>query len=141
MEKDCIFCKIIAGKVPCTKIYENDKVFCFLDINPINKGHALVLPKKHYEFLEEIPEDILCELTKTIKKISSAVVKVVGAPAFNLSLNNGKEAGQFVPHTHFHIMPRFKNDGLKLDWPAGKYLDGEAESVAEKIKKELSKRK
>jgi len=139
--KDCVFCKIIAGKVPCTKIYENDKVFCFLDINPVNKGHTLVLPKKHYEFLEEIPEDILCELIKMIKKVSKAATKSVNAPAFNLGLNNGKESGQFVPHAHFHIMPRFKNDGLKFDWPAGKYLDGEAESVAEKIKIELNKKK
>jgi len=123
--------------VPCTKIYENEKVFVFLDINPVNKGHSLVIPKKHYEFLEEIPEDVACEIMKTIKKVSSAVVKVVGAPAFNLGLNDGKEAGQFIPHVHFHIMPRFKNDGLKFDWPSGKYADGEANMLAEKIKKNL----
>ena len=133
---DCIFCKIAEGKIPASKVYENKDVIAFLDISPVNKGHVLVLPKQHFENLQKIPEALLCETVKAVKKIAPAVLKAVNAPAFNLSLNNGKEAGQLVPHLHFHIMPRFEKDGLGA-WPSKKYEDGEMQKVAERIKKEI----
>ena len=137
MKEDCVFCKIINGSLPCYKIYENEHILAFLDINPVNKGHTLIIPKEHYERLEEVPDDLLKELIIAIKKIGKAVIKGVGAEAFNLGLNNGKDAGQLIMHVHFHIMPRFKNDGLKL-WPGKKYEEGEAEKIREEISKYIS---
>ena len=133
---DCVFCKIINGKIPCTKIYENDKVLAFLDVSPISKGHTLVIPKKHFESLKDIPEDILCDLTKTAKKLAPLIIKAVNAHAFNLGLNNGKEAGQLVMHVHFHIIPRFENDGHK-HWSEKSYKESEMQKVAGKIQKEI----
>jgi len=137
MKEDCVFCKIINGSLPCYKIYENEHILAFLDINPVNKGHTLIIPKEHYERLEEVPDDLLKELIIAIKKIGKAVIKGVGAEAFNLGLNNGKDAGQLIMLVHFHIMPRFKNDGLKL-WPGKKYEEGEAEKIREEISKYIS---
>ena len=135
MAADCIFCKIIENKIPCTKIYENEKVLAFLDIAPVNFGHTLVMPKKHFETLMDVENDILCETTKVTKKISMAVMKAMKAQGINIGMNNYKAAGQLVPHFHVHIMPRFENDGLKLDWPTKK--DSDMGKTAEKIKKAL----
>jgi len=130
--EDCIFCKIIKGELPCSKLYEDDKVFAFLDIAPVNKGHALVIPKEHYETLMDIPDDILKEVSVIVKKIAEAVKKAVNADGISIGQSNYKAAGQLVPHIHFHIMPRFEDDGLKL-WPQGKYKEGEMDSYREKI--------
>ena len=136
MANDCIFCKIIEGKIPCAKVYENDKIIAFLDISPVNPGHVLVMSKQHFERLEDLPDEILCELAKAIKKISKAVLKAVNAGSFNLGVNDGRAAGQLVPHAHFHIMPRFEGDGLK-HWPGKSYEEGEAEKIAENIRKNI----
>ena len=130
---DCIFCKIIRGEIPCDKVYENDKVLAFLDISPVNKGHTIVIPKKHSENLLDADEQTLCELIKAVKKLSIAIKKAVKADGINIGINNFKAAGQLVPHFHIHIMPRFENDGLKIDWPTKK-LDN-MEKIAESIKK------
>ena len=133
--ESCIFCKIIKGKIPCTKIYEDKNVLAFLDISPVNKGHALVMPKKHFDTLMDVPDDLLCEAMKIVKKLSKAVMKAVKADGINISINNYKAAGQLVPHLHVHIIPRFKDDSLKLDWPTKK--DSEMEKTAEQIRKAL----
>jgi histidine triad (HIT) family protein len=133
---DCIFCKIIAGEIPANKVYEDDQVLAFLDITPVNPGHTLVIPKKHYADLLELPEDELYLLAKAVKKIAPAVLEAVGSNGFNLGLNNGDSAGQLVKHFHWHIMPRFAGDGHAL-WHGNKYQEGEVEVVAEKIKNNL----
>ncbi|MBW2999116.1 HIT family protein [Candidatus Woesearchaeota archaeon] len=133
---DCIFCKIIAGEFPCQKVYENEHAFAFLDISPVNKGHCLVVPKKHYEDLLDMPDDAVKEVFSVVKKVSKAVIEGVHAEGFNVGMNNRKIAGQLVMHAHIHIMPRFKADGLTL-WPGGKYKEGEAEETAELIKSRL----
>lgn len=130
---DCIFCKIIKGEMSCNKIYEDDKVLAFLDRAPVNKGHTLVVPKEHYEDIQTIPENLLCGVISAVKKIAPVVIKVMGADSFNLSVNNGREAGQVISHLHFHIMPRFKNDGLE-PWPSKIYQDKEAEEITNKIR-------
>ena len=130
--EDCIFCKIINGEIPCSKVYENDKVLAFLDISPVNKGHALVIPKEHYKDLLSLPDNVLAEVAKVGKKVAKAVMKATGADGFNLGQNNGKTAGQVVMHFHLHIIPRFEDDGLIL-WPQGKYEGKEEEEIAEKI--------
>lgn len=138
MVKDCIFCKIISGEIPSFKIYENEKILAFLDINPVNPGHTLVIPKDHYYNFSDTPEEVLCELIKVTKKIAPAVLKGAGAESFNLTINNGAEAGQVVPHTHFHIVPRFNGDGHRL-WPGKAYATGEMEELFQKIKNYVEK--
>ena len=132
----CIFCKIIKGEIPCTKVYEDNEVLAFLDIGPVNKGHTLVMPKQHYETLFDIPDDLLCAVSKAVKKLSKAVKEGTGCGGLCILQNNFKVSGQLVPHYHAHIMPRLENDGLK-HWPQGKYAEGEADKIAEKIKKSL----
>lgn len=134
---DCIFCKIVEGKIPCTKIYENDRILAFLDISPVNKGHALVIPKKHSETILDTDEKTLNEIMSVTKKLSAAIMKAVNADGFEVCINNKKAAGQLVPHLHMHIMPRFNNDGLKFDWPTKKFSESEMKKTAEIIRKAL----
>ncbi|MFH0854321.1 MAG: HIT family protein [bacterium] len=135
---NCIFCKIIMGYIPSYKIYEDDVVCAFLDIMPVSKGHTLVVPKVHYENIFDTPEDVLCKIISVIKKITPAVLKAVEAEGFNLGVNNGTIAGQVVEHIHFHIMPRFNFDRLKL-WEGGAYESEEAEEIQARISEEISK--
>jgi histidine triad (HIT) family protein len=127
---DCIFCKIITGELPSNKVYETDSVLAFLDIAPVNAGHTLVVPKAHYEFIEDVtPAD-------AVQTIGAAIKSGLGVAGYNIGLNNGRVAGQLVPHVHFHIMPRLEGDNLKL-WPQRKYEVGEDTAVLEKIKSVL----
>lgn len=130
--EDCVFCKILAGKIPSEKVYENDKVYAFLDIVPVNPGHTLVIPKEHYDNIEDLPEDILCEMSKVVKRVGQAIKKGLGSRGYNIALNNGIVAGQVVPHVHFHVIPRKTSDGLKL-WPQRQYQDQEAKEVAKRL--------
>lgn len=133
---DCIFCKIIAGELPCTKVYEDNKVLAFLDIGPINPGHTLVIPKEHHKTLVDLPDESLKDVMPVTKKIGQAIISELGADGFNVGLNNGQAAGQEVDHVHFHVIPRHKGDGLK-HWPSQEYAEGENERVADKIKQAL----
>jgi len=133
---DCIFCKIIAGKVPAHKVYENDKIFAFLDVAPVQPGHTLVVPRAHHVDLLETPDDVLSDMMTRTKKIAAAVVKAVKADGFNLGCNTKKAAGQAVFHTHLHIIPRFTNDGLQ-PWPHKKPAQEELKKVADAIRGQL----
>ena len=133
--EDCIFCKIANGKIPAAKVYEDDNVISFLDIMPANKGHCLVVPKKHFETLLDIPDDDLKNLIIATKKIAKALSLSIGNGSYNLIMNNGKVAGQLVAHAHIHIIPRFKGDRLRIKWSHKKYITKEMEEMQEKIKK------
>ncbi len=133
----CIFCKIIKGDIPCTKVYEDENVISFLDIAPANKGHSLVVPKEHYDTLIEAPEEIINYSLKVAKKVARAMSSSLANEGFNVLINNNKVAGQLVPHVHIHIIPRFKGDGIRLNWSPKKYKDKEIGEFAEKIKKFL----
>lgn len=135
--EDCIFCKIVSGQVPSKKLFETDKTQAFLDAFPAVKGHSLVIPKNHFETLLDIPEEELKDAILVAKKVSKAIVKVTNADGFNLVQNNKEAAGQLVKHAHFHIVPRFKDDGLKLHFPSGQAEEKELLEMQEKIKKEL----
>ena len=132
--QDCIFCKIIEGEIPADTVFENEQILAFLDINPVNLGHVLVIPKKHFNSLEETPDEIASKMMKVAKKIGAVLGDAIGADGFNLGLNNGKAAGQIVPHVHLHVMPRFSGDGLKL-WPGKETTADERKETAEKIRK------
>ncbi len=112
----CVFCRITRGEIPCEKVYENDKVFAFLDISPVNKGHTLVVPKQHFADLFEMSDDVLSDMIVKTKKIAKSVMEAVKADGVNLGMNNKPAAGQVVFHAHLHIIPRFAGDGLK-HWP------------------------
>ena len=131
---DCIFCKIIKGEIPCTKIYEDKNTITFLDINPVTPGHLLVVPKSHHETIEETPEEVLSTTIAVVKKVIIALDKL--NEGTNIGVNNKIAAGQLVPHVHFHLIPRNKGDGLK-HWGSKKYAKDEAEAIADKIKRLL----
>lgn len=133
---DCIFCKIVAGELPSYKVYEDENTLAFLDIAPVHPGHVLVISKKHYASIEETSEDELAGIMIVVKKIGKALKEGMGYSGYNIQVNNDSVAGQIVPHIHFHIIPRKENDGLKL-WAQGKYIEGEAEEILEKIKNNL----
>jgi len=133
---DCIFCKIIKGKIPCNKVYEDDKVLAFLDIAPNAKGHTLVVPKTHTENLLDTPTKTLSAILFVAKKLGRPVMNASGCTGFNFTQNNFKSAGQDVFHIHFHIIPRVEGDNLK-NWPHTSYDDGEAKEMAAKISQNL----
>lgn len=133
---DCLFCKIIAGEIPATKIYEDEKTFAFLDINPVNPGHTLIVPKKHSENIFDIEKQDLCAIAETSKKIAQAIKKGLNPDGINIINNNQPAAGQVIFHYHTHIIPRFENDGFK-HWHGSSYKEGEGNDVAEKIKNSL----
>jgi histidine triad (HIT) family protein len=134
--ENCIFCKIVNGQIPASRIYEDNYVIAFLDIGPVNKGHALVLSKTHYETVFDIPDGSLAMVVKAVKKVGKAVLLGTHADGLNVLQNNYKDAGQLVSHAHFHLIPRFKGDGFK-HWPQGRYNEGEMEEYKAKIAKLL----
>jgi histidine triad (HIT) family protein len=138
VKPDCIFCQITAGRIPCTKVFENENVLAFLDIGPISDGHTLVIPKAHYQRLHECPGEVLSEVAKVIGQLGGPVAGAVQADGYNVLCNNGSAAGQLVEHVHFHIIPRKTGDGVFNRWPANKYPEGKANAIAEKIRHNLN---
>lgn len=113
---DCIFCKIANGEIPSNTIYEDNDFRVILDLGPATKGHALVLPKKHYADLFEIPEETVAGAVKVAKKVAGIMKEKLECDGLNLVQNNGETAGQTVMHFHLHIIPRYKNDGQNILW-------------------------
>ena len=105
---DCIFCKIVKGEIPAKIIQETTKSLAFMDAFPLTKGHSLVIPKNHYEKLQEIPPEENAELFETVRNVLSKVDKLTNATL--IALHNGKDSGQEVPHVHIHLIPRSKQD-------------------------------
>lgn len=122
---DCIFCKIIAGEIPCWKLYDDEHVLAFLDIGPLCEGHCLIIPKKHYVTIDQMPAAEAAACMAVVPKLSEAVVAATGAAGWNVLQNNHQVAGQAVDHVHIHIIPRNEDDGLGFRWPAGE-LDKDA---------------
>lgn len=133
---DCIFCKIIEGELPCCKVYEDRRIIAFLDINPVNKGHLLILPKEHYPNFLETPKDVLKDLVSVSQDLAKAVMEAVGAGGFNLIVNNGRIGGQLVDHVHFHLIPRFSEDNLH-HWAGKTSSEEEMKRVMENIKRTI----
>lgn len=133
---DCLFCKIINGEVPAQIVYEDKSVLAFLDIFPSNPGHVLVVPKKHSENLLDASGEDLRSIISVAPKIAAAVLKGLDYPAFNLAVNNGKFAGQVIPHLHFHIIPRREGDGHEL-FRGVKAEMAELQEIQEKLRRNL----
>ena len=132
----CLFCKIVNGEIPCTKVYEDEKVLSFMDINPMNDGHLLVIPKHHGKTILELPETDFLAVMSATKKIAQAVNTALNPEGINIFQLNGETAGQVVPHLHVHIVPRGTGDGLTISqWEV---IPGDMEQIsqfAERIKK------
>ncbi|HOE00930.1 MAG TPA: HIT family protein [Kiritimatiellia bacterium] len=135
---NCIFCKIVAGTIPATKLYEDDDVLAFMDIGPIVKGHVLVIPKTHTETIGQTPPETLAKVIAVVRRMARAQQAGLGADGINIHQSNGAAAGQVVPHIHFHVIPRFKHDGHHWNWTAQSYADpSEVAALADRIKAAL----
>eukprot|EP01102_Stenamoeba_stenopodia_P005263 TRINITY_DN15821_c0_g1_i1.p1 TRINITY_DN15821_c0_g1~~TRINITY_DN15821_c0_g1_i1.p1 ORF type:complete len:137 (+),score=25.63 TRINITY_DN15821_c0_g1_i1:92-502(+) len=133
-DPDCLFCKIVAGKIPCVKIHETEHALAFLDIFPLSEGHCLVIPKYHAEKLHQLPEAAMADVGPVLVKVA----KAVGAENYNILQNNGSIAHQVVKHVHFHIIPKPNEEqGLGIQWPASKAETEALQAVAGTIKQRL----
>ena len=132
-KEDCIFCRIANGEIPSAKVYEDDEVLAFLDLAPANRGHVLIVPKRHYTNALDFPCEAAPAICQAVKKVGGALVEALNARGFNVFQNNGPAAGQTVFHLHWHIIPRFEHDGLAM-WAQGSYpSQEEMNALAEKI--------
>lgn len=134
IKDDCIFCKLANGEIPTNSIYEDDKFNVILDMGPATKGHALILPKEHYANLFELPEETAGDVMILAKKLAAKMKERLNADGFNLVQNNGSCAGQTVFHFHFHLIPRYENDGQTILWDPTKPSSEELEQVRDLLK-------
>lgn len=132
---DTIFSKIIRGEIPCHKVYEDDRVFAFLDIGPLSEGHTLVIPKEPAATLDQLSDESAAAIGRVLPRLCRAVMQATGATAYNVLQNNGAEAHQAVFHVHFHIIPKYGagGDGLGIMWPAKKLDAAKGKDLAGKI--------
>ncbi|GDX99093.1 cell-cycle regulation protein HIT [Phycisphaerae bacterium] len=134
---ETIFSKIIRGEIPCHNVYEDAHVLAFLDIFPISKGHTLIIPKEPAETLDKLSDDASAAIGRVLPRIARAVMAATGATAYNVLQNNGSAAHQAVFHVHFHIIPKFGDEGLGIGWKANKLDNAAGESLAKDIAAKL----
>jgi histidine triad (HIT) family protein len=131
---ETIFTKILAGEIPCHRIYEDDLVFAFLDIGPLSRGHTLVIPKEPAATLDALSEESAAAIGRALPRLSRAVLEATGAKAFNVLQNNARLAHQFVDHVHFHIIPKYEDGtGLAMSWDSGSLEAEEGAALARAI--------
>lgn len=134
IKEDCIFCKIANGDIPSATVYEDNDFRVILDIAPAAKGHALILPKQHYDNIWELGEAEAAKIMALAAKVSKAQKAALSCDGINVLQNNGTAAGQSVFHFHMHLIPRYEGDGVIIPWNTLSYEDGEAAKVCESIK-------
>ena len=133
-KEDCIFCKIANGQIPSATVYEDEDFRVILDIAPAAKGHALILPKEHYDDIWALGESESAKVMAIAAKIAKAQKEALGCHGVNLLQNNGTAAGQTVFHFHMHLIPRYEEDGVMIPWATLSYEEGEAAQVCDRIK-------
>jgi histidine triad (HIT) family protein len=131
---DTIFSKIGRGEIPSTRIYEDDICFVILDINPVKKGHSLVIAREAYPNMQSTPDEVLTHMILVAKKIDAAQRKALGSEGSNIIINNDPASGQEVPHLHIHVIPRYSGDGRKHFQEHDKYADGEMAEYGAKLR-------
>jgi len=134
---DCVFCKIRDGAIPSTRVYEDERTLAFMDINPLNDGHCLVVTRAHAETIFDADLADLAAAIATAKRVAEALRRTLAPDGLNLLQANGKAAFQSVPHFHLHLIPRFTGDGKGFDWPLVAGDRARIQAVAEKIRAEL----
>ena len=135
--KKCVFCEIVAGNERAVKVYEDDICIAIMDIAPVNKGHLLVIPKKHYDTVFEMPFDEAAHVFGVACLMARAVKEAVGAEGVNILQNNGRAAWQHIFHVHVHVIPRWTGDRIEVYWPAERSDYDELEVIATKIKEKV----
>ena len=130
---DCIFCKLANGEIPTATLYEDNDFRVILDLGPASKGHALILPKEHYDNLYELDDEIASKVLVLAKKMITRMTKALGCDGYNLVQNNREAAGQTVHHFHLHLIPRYKDDQVGLGWNMGKLTDEDKEEILTKF--------
>ena len=126
-DPDCIFCKIVAGEIPCFSVYEDAATLAFMDINPVGDGHVLVIPKAHFADVVAVTEDAIGAVAAAARKVARAVQAALAPPGLNLMQCNGEAAAQSVQHFHMHVIPRRIDDGLNMNWPI---VPGDMDAIA-----------
>jgi len=139
IKDDCIFCKIANGVIPAQALYEDDQFKVILDRGPASKGHALVLPKKHFDNVFSMDEDYTGKVLTIAAKVARAINEEFGCDGMNILQNNNEAAGQTVFHFHLHIIPRYRDDKVNLVWEPGEITDGQIDEYAEAIRNRLKK--
>ncbi|MEM7826647.1 MAG: HIT family protein [Candidatus Aenigmatarchaeota archaeon] len=132
----CVFCDIVNGKIGSQKVYEGEEFLAFLDINPRSRGHCLVIPKEHYPTLLDMPAEKVYGLFNITKLVAERITNKMGAKGFNICMNNGRDAGQVIPHAHVHVIPRYGEDkeiAIESGLPIKEELRGELEKIRKKI--------
>ena len=137
---ETIFDKILDGRIPCHRVYENDHVLAFLDIFPLSPGHTLVIPKERAAYLHELPDTAAAEIGRVLPRIARAVMAATGAQDYNLLQNNGRGAHQAVFHVHFHIIPKVGERGLGIGWAPGNLAAAEADRLLARMRESLGGR-
>jgi len=132
-----IFDKILAGEIPCHRVYEDEHVLAFLDIGPLSRGHMLVIPKERKAQMHELSDEAAAAMGRVLPRLARAVLAATGATAYNILQNNGAAASQVVEHVHFHIIPRYTSSGLGLVWNASRLESDEAERLIADLRKAL----
>jgi histidine triad (HIT) family protein len=133
-----IFTKILTGEIPCFRVYEDDKVFAFLDISPLSRGHTLVIPKEPAKTIDQLSEESAAALGRVLPRISRAILRATGATAFNILQNNGVTAHQAVMHVHFHIIPKYGDgSGLGIQWPSRSLSADEGQQLVTAITEQI----
>jgi histidine triad (HIT) family protein len=127
-DPDCLFCKIVAGEIPATKIHEDDRTVAFMDINPATRGHLLCIPKAHAADLHAVSEDDLFAVARTAKTMAGRLKNRLGADGVNVLQSSGQAAWQTVFHYHVHVIPRYEGDPLRLPWDPGR--GGDKDEIA-----------
>ena len=135
--EDCIFCKIVRGEVPSARVIETHESIAFLDINPVIRGHVLLVPKAHHATLSELPDDLAAESARLVPRLARAIRAATGADGLNLIVNNGRAAGQTIDHGHWHLIPRFVDDPVDWPWPHDHYTGDELDQMQSRIETAL----
>ena len=134
-----IFSKIIAGEIPCHRVYEDDHVLAFLDIGPLSDGHLLVIPKEAKAQVDELSEESAAAIGRVLPRLARAVMSATGCTSYNILQNNGASAHQAVMHVHFHIIPKLGSAGLGVGWNAGRLDAGRAGELTARMKAALAR--
>ncbi|MFQ5494907.1 MAG: HIT family protein [Phycisphaerae bacterium] len=137
-DTDCVFCRIAKATLPANIVFEDDAIVAFLDVTPLSDGHLLLIPRDHVERITDMPDELAARLGAAMPRLGRALLTVTAAPGFNVLQNNGREAGQVVPHVHFHLIPRAAADGLGYRWNAGTYAEGRDIELAEALRRALT---
>jgi Diadenosine tetraphosphate (Ap4A) hydrolase and other HIT family hydrolases len=134
MENDCIFCKIAGGEIPAATIYEDAYFKVILDLGPATKGHALIIPKEHSTNIYDIADEVAEKVLPLAKRVIKAMTTILDCDGYNVVQNNGEVAGQSVFHFHMHLIPRYREDKVKLGWKMGALSEKDRDEIVQAMK-------